>query len=43
VFARDEPSTQLQKRRDALRSRCLISRVERLGGDIEAKRSIHLH
>ncbi len=43
VFARDERSTELQKRRDAFRSRCLVSRVERLGGDIEAKRSIRLH
>ncbi len=43
VLARDERSTQLQKHRDAFWSRCLVSRVKRLSGDIEAKRPIGFH
>jgi hypothetical protein len=43
VLARDERGTQLQKRRDAFWSCCLVSRVKCLGGNIEAKRPIGFH
>jgi len=42
VLARDERSAQPQKRRDAFRSCGLVSRVDRLGGDVEVKRQLRL-
>ncbi len=43
VLARDERGTQLQKRGDVFWSRCLVRRVGRLSGDIEAERPIRFH